>query len=222
MPAGTGQASSASADWSTRIVIGTSVMWLLMMLAMMLPSMTPMIATYTNVAAQEDQGFRLVVRVAVFIFGYFALWSVFSILAALLQLALRTSPWFSADGTTATPIAAGLLLCLAGGYQLTSIKEACLRHCRSPLTYLLAHWKGGVNGAFQVGLHHGAYCVGCCGVFMGLMFIFGTMTVWWMAVMAAYFVAEKLVPAGELWSKYVGYALLVAGILTLIYTITSA
>ena len=202
-------------NWSAKSLTGTSAMWLFMMLAMMLPAMVPMVATYAQISANEVQGVLLAVRIAVFTAGYFALWAVFSIAAAIFQTALAQTPWFEAGGTQALPLASAILLIAAGVWQLTPIKDTCLRHCRSPMTFLLAHWKGGLKGAFPLGLHHGAYCVGCCGMIMGLMFVFGAMTVWWMAVLALYFVAEKVIPRAETWGRVAGIVLIASGLYVL-------
>ena len=203
-------------NWSAKSLTGTCVMWLFMMLAMMLPAMVPMVATYAMISRNEVQGLSLAVRIAVFIAGYFALWAAFSIGAAFAQTALAQTPWFVEGGTQALPLASAVLLMAAGAWQLTPIKDTCLQHCRSPMTFLMAHWKGGLKGAFPVGLHHGAYCVGCCGAIMGLMFVFGAMTVWWMAVLALYFVAEKILPRAEIWGRMTGIVLIVSGLYVLV------
>jgi len=205
-------------NWSVKSLTGTSAMWLFMMLAMMLPAMVPMVATYALVSKNEVRGAALVLRVVVFAAGYFSLWAVFSVAAAILQTALAQTPWFEAGGTQALPAASGTLLIAAGAWQLTPIKDACLQHCRSPMTFLMAHWKGGLKGAFPVGLHHGAFCVGCCGMIMGLMFVFGAMTVWWMAVLALYFVAEKIIPRAETWGRVAGIVLIGAGLYVVLQT----
>lgn len=204
-------ASEGPLDWSGGMIIGTSIMWLLMMAAMMLPAMSPVISIYARLSAKEDSGMRLAARVSLFGMGYFALWAVISVALALMQLALRDSLWFTMDGTKATPLVAGALLVLAGGWQLTSVKDFCLEHCRHPLTFLIGHWREGVGGAFPMGLRHGVYCVGCCVALMGLMFVFGAMNLLWMAVIAAYFLAEKVLPAAETWGRWVGVLLIVAG-----------
>ncbi|MEM7506118.1 MAG: DUF2182 domain-containing protein [Pseudomonadota bacterium] len=201
-------------DWRLRTISEASLMWILMMGAMMLPAMAPVMAIYSGVAAKEDRGARLALRIGLFTLGYFALWAVFSVTLAMVQLGLRGSEFFTMGGTQATPAAAAALLVAAGLYQLSPIKDACLRHCRHPLTYLLSHWREGVRGAFAVGANHGIYCVGCCAVFMGLMFVFGAMNIWWMAVIALYFLAEKIAPQAERWGRWMGYALIVAGFLT--------
>ena len=198
-------------DWSVRTVSETSLMWVLMMAAMMLPAMAPVMAIYSGVAAKEDRGLRLALRIGLFTSGYFLLWILASITLAMIQLGLRGSELFTMGGTQATPLAAAGLMVAAGIYQLSSIKDACLRHCRHPLTYLLTHWREGMAGAFRVGAHHGLYCVGCCIVFMGLMFVFGAMNVWWMAVIALYFLAEKIAPAAETWGRWLGIALIALG-----------
>ncbi|MGB0410751.1 MAG: DUF2182 domain-containing protein [Pikeienuella sp.] len=199
-------------DWSLRTVMETSAMWLLMMAAMMLPAMAPVMSVYAGVSAKEDEGLRLALRITLFAVSYFILWAAFSIGAAILQMVWRGSDYFTMGGTQATPIAAGVLLLIAGLYQFTPLKDACLKHCRHPLQYLLAHWKPGLAGAFPVGARHGLYCFGCCVAFMGLMFVFGAMNVWWMAVIALYFLAEKILPKAEIWGKLTGAGLTAAGI----------
>ena len=199
-------------DWSLRTIWEASLMWLLMMAAMMLPAMAPVMAIYSGVAAKEDRGLRLGLRITLFTSGYFLLWAGVSIALALVQLGLRGSEFFTMGGTRATPIAAAALMLVAGLYQLSSVKDACLRHCRHPLTYLMTHWREGMAGAFHVGANHGIYCVGCCIVFMGLMFVFGAMNVWWMALIALYFLAEKIAPQAERWGVWVGYLLIAGGL----------
>ncbi len=205
--------------WSVGIAVSTSAMWILMMLAMMLPSMAPVMSVYAGLAAKEHRGWLLALRILSFFMGYFALWAVVSVVLAFVQLGLRGSVYFSEGGTQATPFMAGLLLIAAGFYQMTAIKDLCLNHCRSPMAFLLAHWREGLGGAFPMGLRHGLYCVGCCIAIMGLMFVLGAMNPWWMAVIAAYFVAEKLLPAAERWTKGVGIALITVGCVVISYAL---
>lgn len=202
-------------DWSWRTIAATVVMWMLMMAAMMLPSMAPVMSVYASVASKEDRGAALALRITLFALSYFLIWAAFSTVAALAQLGLRESSWFMMGGTMAVPVMGGALMIVAGAWQFTKLKDVCLRHCRHPLQYLLAHWKGGIAGAFPVGFRHGLYCFGCCVAFMGLMFVLGAMNVWWMAVIAVYFLAEKVLPGAEIWGKFVG-GLLIAGGLAMI------
>ncbi|MEM7058713.1 MAG: DUF2182 domain-containing protein [Pseudomonadota bacterium] len=202
-------------DWSFATIATTTAMWILMMAAMMLPSMAPVVAIYAGLSAKEDSGLRLALRITVFTFGYLTLWFGFSIVAALGQLTLRASEFFTMGGTLALPLAAGALLIFAGIYQFTQVKEFCLAHCRHPLAYLMQHWKEGLKGAYPVGFTHGIYCLGCCVALMGLMFVYGAMNVLWMAVIALYLIAEKIVPRAEIWGRIAGALMIVTGAVTI-------
>ena len=202
--------------WTLPALAAMAAMWAFMMAAMMVPAMAPVAATYTKLAAREDRGTRLAARVAVFASGYLVLWMGVSVTLAILQMVFSRSPYFHAGGTEAGSLAAGVLLVVAGGYQFSSVKEACLRHCRHPLTFLIAHWRDGIRGAWFVGLRHGLYCVGCCVVLMGLMFVLGAMNVWWMAILTLYFILEKVAPKAETWGRLTGATLLLAGVVVLI------
>jgi predicted metal-binding membrane protein len=109
---------------------------------------------------------------------------------------------------TARPVVGGALLIAAGIYQLTPLKYACLARCRSPLGFLLAEWREGTRGAFQMGIRHGAYCAGCCWALMALLFVGGVMNPVWVAAIAGFVLVEKLVPAGRVVSWIAGVALL--------------
>ena len=208
------------ADWSMPTIVTTMAMWVLMMAAMMLPAMAPVTAIYAGLAVKEDKGVRLALRIGLFLGGYLSLWIAFSLVAALGQLGLRSSEWFAMGGTLALPFAAGILLIVAGAYQFTPIKEFCLAHCRHPLTYLMSHWREGLRGAFPVGARHGLYCFGCCIALMGLMFVYGAMNVIWMAVIALYFLAEKVLPKAEIWGRIAGALMIIAGVVTLFQQFT--
>lgn len=193
-----------------------SIMWILMMVAMMLPASAPVLSIYAGLAAKETSGAALALRVAAFASGYFTIWGVVSVLLAGVQAGLAQTSFFTQAGTQATLPAAGVLMLGAGAWQFTGVKDVCLRHCRRPLSYLLGHWREGTRGAFPMGLHHGMYCLGCCIALMGLMFVLGAMNVIWMAVIAAYFVAEKLAPAAERWSRWMGWGLVAGGMACLV------
>lgn len=198
--------------WSVRLVAETSFMWVLMMAAMMLPAMSAAIAVYADISKIEHKGGLLILRVGLFACAYFALWAVFAIAMALLQLSVRGTGFFSHDGATAGPIAAGILLIIAGLYQFSKLKEACLSKCRSPMQFMMAEWRGGFEGAVRIGYRHGLHCLGCCWALMGLMFVFGAMNLWWMALIALYCVAEKIAPKAEVWGKYAGLAMIGGGL----------
>ena len=112
----------------------------------------------------------------------------------------------------------GGLLLAAGIYQLTPIKQVCLKHCRSPLQFVLSHWRGGRVGAFRMGIEHGAFCVGCCWFLMGLLFFGGVMNLYWVAGLAIYVFIEKIIPAGHWLSYFVGVVLIAAGSILVVET----
>ena len=110
-----------------------------------------------------------------------------------------------------SPVLNGGLLLAAGVFQWTPLKRACLKGCRSPLSFLMSEWRDGTAGAFVMGLRHGSYCVGCCWVLMALLFVAGVMNLLWVAVIALFVMAEKILARGELLGRVIGAALVTAG-----------
>jgi len=197
-----------SAVWP--YLAATALMWLVMMIAMMVPAVLPMVVVYRGVYRGHDVGFAT----AAFVFGYFAAWSMFALVAALLQWWLHTRGLIDGMSFAASARAAAVLFLLAGLYQLSALKEACLARCRSPLGFFMADWRDGVTGAFGMGARHGAYCIGCCWMLMALMFAGGTMSVLTMAALSALILAERVLPAGPWPARLPGVALLAFGVLT--------
>jgi predicted metal-binding membrane protein len=169
-------------------------MWAIMMLAMMLPSAAPMILTFVALDGTRRET-RARGRLFAFTAGYIGVWSGFSVVATLLQWGLLEARLVSPMMRASSPwLGAGLLL-TAGLYQLTSVKSACLARCQSPLEFLRAEWREGWSGALVMGLRHGLFCLGCCGPAMLLLFVLGVMNVLWIVALAAFILAEKLLPA---------------------------
>ncbi|MCB1471759.1 MAG: DUF2182 domain-containing protein [Rhodobiaceae bacterium] len=191
----------------------TTAMWVVMMAAMMLPAATPAIAMFASFAGRDAESHDAGLRSWLFASGYLVVWSLVSVVFAVAQISLARSGTFAEQGTLAGPLGAGLLLLAAGAYELTALKQACLTRCRNPLTYLIGNWRDGALGALRLGAGHGVHCVGCCAAMMGLMFVFGAMNMVWMAVLAAWFVLEKIVPRAHAVSRYAGFVLLGAGAL---------
>jgi predicted metal-binding membrane protein len=193
------------APWTLSYWLVAFFMWAVMMVAMMLPSASPMVLLYARVVRRaQDEGREVAARGAIpaFAFGYLAVWSLFSLLAVVLQWALEQSHAMSRMmSVSAGPLAGGLLIA-AGVYQLTPLKTACLKHCRMPASFLAAHWRKG-NDAWRMGLHHGLYCVGCCAVLMGLLFVGGIMNLIWIAGLTLIVAMEKLAPFGAAAAKVV-------------------
>jgi predicted metal-binding membrane protein len=208
-----GMASMAMtpAVWTPGYAVLMFFMWWVMMVAMMLPSAAPMILLFATVNRKQPDTGHPYVATSLFTFGYLAAWAGFSLVAVILQWEFQRTGILSPMLAATSAIFGGLLLVAAGVYQFTPIKHACLRHCRSPLAFLGTHWRRGARGALRMGLVHGAFCVGCCWFFMGLIFFGGVMNLYWIAGLALLVLFEKTVPAGH-WLGYAsGVALLVWG-----------
>ena len=184
------------------------------MVAMMLPSASPMVLLYGRVVRHaEGKGTVTNARVAIAAFaaGYLTLWVLFGALAVALQWALERSGLMSGMMALREPLIAGGLLIAAGLYQLTPLKEACLHHCRSPASFLATHWRSGAGGAWRMGLAHGLYCVGCCLALMLLLFVGGVMNLIWIAGLSLIVLGEKVLPQGARLRVPLGLLLLAGG-----------
>ncbi|HUF91550.1 MAG TPA: DUF2182 domain-containing protein [Candidatus Limnocylindria bacterium] len=211
-PMDAGMAMPQMHPWGAGELAILIVMWVVMMAAMMLPSAAPMILTFATVHRRRREERRPVVPTGVFVLGYVVVWSAFSVLAALLQWALHAAALLSPAMTGTSPLAGGALLVAAGLFQLTPLKRICLSRCRSPLSFLMTEWREGARGAFIMGVRHGVYCVGCCWVLMGLLFVAGVMNLLWVAAIAGFVLIEKVVPYGEHTSRVAGAVLIAAGV----------
>jgi predicted metal-binding membrane protein len=169
--------------------------WTLMMAAMMLPSVAPFALLYARGASTSAAPGLLAL-------GYLGVWALVGIPAYALDRALGM------DHPTAT----AAVLIAAGLYQLSPLKQACLSKCRSPVDFLVQHWRPGLGGAFRLGAHHGAYCLGCCIALMAVLVVAGGMGLAWVAAIALVVAAEKLLPHGPLLGKIGGVGLIAAGI----------
>jgi predicted metal-binding membrane protein len=188
-----------------------AAMWWIMMIAMMLPSAAPMILLFGAAAGQHKTRMPHV-STLLFAAAYLAVWGAFSLAAAGLQwwIESRIEP-VMAQGLSSRWASAALLLG-AGVYQLTPLKDACLRQCQSPLAFLMSRWRPGWRGAFVMGVQHGAYCLGCCWMLMALLFVGGVMNLWWVIGIALYVFLEKVVPAGPWLSRALGAALILGAV----------
>lgn len=209
-----GGPAAQSWSWTPAYWLIAFFMWAIMMVAMMLPSASPMVLLYGRVVRQAKRKVRVKnasACIAAFALGYLTLWSLFSLFAVALQWALERSGAMSGMMLLREPAIAGALLVAAGLYQLTPLKESCLAHCRSPAAFLAALWRPGVAGAWRMGLAHGAYCVACCAALMLLLFVGGVMNLVWIVGLSAFVLAEKLLSQGERLRVPVGVLLMVAG-----------
>jgi predicted metal-binding membrane protein len=199
-------------QWDAQHLALLFAMWAVMMVGMMLPSAAPTLLLYAAVARKSPDGKSVPPRVYAFGAGYLAIWTYFSLLATFLQRllseALLLSPMMELENRMWS---SGLLL-LAGVYQFTAFKGACLTFCRSPVEFITRHWKPGAGGAFRMGLEHGLYCLGCCWALMLLLFVGGVMNLWVIAAITLFVLLEKTAPFGRQGGRLSGVLLLGLGL----------
>jgi predicted metal-binding membrane protein len=187
--------------------------WVTMMAAMMLPSVAPMVLTYSRIAQHRAAtGGRPLAGPWIFVAGYLLAWTAYGLAAYALYRLVDAIDGGFLDWDRAGPWVAGAALVGAGLYQLTPLKEVCLRHCRSPLHFVLHGFRESRVGALRMGVEHGGYCVGCCWGLMVALFALGVMSLWWMAVVAAVIFLEKLTRFGARFSRVVAVALIAIGV----------
>ena len=185
--------------------------WLVMMAAMMFPSVAPTVALYSTMTKKRNPAAPLV-----FVVGYLLTWTAAGLLAyTVSELGRRVLGDMLSWDREGRWIAGGVLV-LAAVYELTPMKTVCLRHCRSPLGFLLGSWRDGLSGALQMGAKHGAWCVGCCWALMASLFALGVMSIAWMAFVAALIAVEKTLPWGRVVTYGTAAVLLTLGILVVV------
>lgn len=203
-----------SMPWNIEYSALIFVMWWLMMVAMMLPSAVPMILIFDRMRRLGAEGASGALGSSWrFVSGYLLVWGAFSFLATIFQALLEREGivhpmkmWSLSETFSA------VLLILAGIYQWTPLKEKCLRNCRSPVDFLTRNWREGPWGSLRMGLHHGAYCLGCCWFLMGLLFAGGVMNLYWITGLAIFVLVEKIMPTGVGFSRLAGIGLVCGGL----------
>lgn len=204
---GAGLLLASVAAWATLLAMGDEMpmgaglwigAWTVMMAAMMLPSTSPLVLLYARQSTAMSS--------ALLTTGYVAVWAAIGLAAYGIHMRLP-------DPSNRV---VGAVLIVAGLYQLTPIKTACLTRCRNPADFLVTHWRRGRVGALRLGVEHGAYCVGCCWVLMGVLIVAGSMGLAWVVAIALVVAGEKLLPAGQLLGRLGGVGLLVAGIVVVL------
>jgi len=196
-----------TAHWEVANVLVIVAMWGVMMAAMMLPSALPVVQAFGVLCQRNGEPERW----HSFVGAYLAVWLAFSLAASAVQWALQAIDWVDPMiVSTSVPLNAALLI-IAGVYQFTPLKRACLAHCRSPMAFLLGEWRPGVRGGFAMGLRHGLVCLGCCWALMALLFVGGVMNLAWIAALAVVVAIERLAPHGERIAWVLGLLLIAAG-----------
>jgi predicted metal-binding membrane protein len=208
--------SMSMPQWSAGYAGIMLAMWWVMMVAMMLPSAAPTILLATAINRRSNTDRPPYGPAGFFVVGYLLAWLCFSAVAVASQWMLASSGQLSTTmQSTSGYLTAGLLIA-AGLWQLTPLKQACLRHCRSPVDYLVRHRRPGNRGALVMGMGHGTYCLGCCWFLMALLFVGGVMNLYWIVGLALFVLAEKVLARGEWFGRASGLGLIVAGIATLL------
>jgi predicted metal-binding membrane protein len=202
----------SSAAWSAGYAGLMFAMWWAMMAAMMLPSAAPVLLLFAQISRNQKAGGRPFVPTGNFAAGYLVAWGGFSAVATVLQWKLEQLGLLSPMMATTSYWLGGAILLAAGLWQLTPIKSMCLRHCRSPMGFLIGSWRQGRFGAFRMGLEHGSYCLGCCWVLMGLLFFGGIMNLFWVVGLAGFVLLEKTMPMGSWIGRVIGVGVAVWGV----------
>jgi predicted metal-binding membrane protein len=203
-----GVGASMAFDMTAAVFLG---MWTLMMVAMMFPTIAPIVLLHRMVVRRRGHG---AAPTAVFVAGYLCVWAAIGVVPLFALVGFR----HVAETATWVPRVGGVVLVIAGAYQFTRWKQTCLNACRSPLTFLATHDFGhGLLGTWRAGVSHGAYCLGCCWALMSVLFVVGLMNLAWMAAIAVVFLAEKNWRHGAALTKYVGVAVLALGLAVLVH-----
>jgi predicted metal-binding membrane protein len=202
-------------SWGGVELILLWIMWAVMMVAMMVPSVAPLILMFARANRERVNGPALG-SATLLLLGYLLVWTSFSGIAALAQWLLHGAALLSTTMVITSSAIGGVLLVCAGVFQFTPFKRACLVHCRSPMSFLMTDWRGGRWGTLVMGLKHGAYCVGCCWILMSLLLVVGVMNLLWVAAIAGFVLLEKAAARGEALGRVVGASLITVGIVLIV------
>lgn len=196
--------------WTRTDALLAFAMWAVMMAGMMTPSAAPVVMLFAGMR-RGVSAHPVPAVVVAFVSGYLLVWALFSAGAALAQWGLHEAALLSPMMTASSTWLRAAILIAAGIYQLTPFKGTCLTHCRSPLGFLMSHWRDGAAGALRMGVSHGAYCLGCCWALMCVLFVVGVMNLLWVAALAGFVLLEKIGPAGLWVARVAGVAMIATG-----------
>jgi predicted metal-binding membrane protein len=211
MHAATGMAGMNVRAWGASDWLALFIMWAVMMVGMMLPSAAPVILLVLGAYRLRGDSQARLAAVA-FIGGYVLVWTAFSVVASLGQLALHRAAVLSDDMRLHSAALSGGILLLAGIYEWLPIKNRCLARCQAPLAFLTQHWRKGTSGGLVMGLRHGTYCVGCCWLLMTMLFVLGVMNLMWIGALTMVVLLEKLASRGLIAGRVIGAVAAVWGV----------
>lgn len=200
-----------TAHWTGTDFALMFLMWVVMMIAMMTPSVAPLILIFARVNRQRQQQQSPYIKTAYLLTGYFLVWAGFSFIATFLQWTLQQVSMLNPEMVTTSKVLSSLILITAGIFQFSSLKNKCLKYCRSPLEFIYHNWKEGKNGAIKMGIENGIYCVGCCWILMTLLFVTGIMNILWVALIAIFVLIEKIASNPKWISSISGIILIAYG-----------
>ncbi len=203
-------------SWSWTDFVLLFLMWFVMMIAMMTPSVTPLVLIFTLINRKRQQRQNPFVPSGYLLCGYFLVWAAFSLFATLLQWLLQQVSLLNPEMITTSKILGGSILILAGVFQFTPLKNTCLRHCRTPISFIHQYWKDGKIGALRMGIQNGIYCLGCCWILMILLFVSGIMNILWIAVISLFVLIEKVLSSVKAISLIAGITLIAYGTIVLL------
>lgn len=206
-----GMAAMQIQPWDISYFLMMFLMWGIMMVGMMLPSIIPMVLIYTAVSRKSACQGIPVAPTGAFVSGYVAMWLIFSLLATIAQWGLDQAALLSPMMVSNSVGLGAVLLIAAGIYQLLPVKNKCLHQCRSPVHFIATHWQPGTMGAFRMGISHGAFCLGCCWALMCLLFVGGVMNLLWIAAISLFVLLEKLLPFGDVSGRLMGLLMVTIG-----------
>src|SRR6516225_171183 len=199
IPAGLGLMAPVESPWGAIEFAFVFVMWAVMMIGMMAPSVAPMILMYARVGREGNVKGKPLAATGWFATGYFLTWIGFALAATLIQWMIERAGLLDSQMASASNALGGIVLTAVGLYQWSPLKDVCLTRCQSPIDFLTRYggFRGDLPGCLLMGLRHGAYCIGCCWALMALLFVGGVMNVLWIAVLALVVLLEKLTPFGR-------------------------
>ena len=209
---GGGHMTAMPREWSLPYAVLIFVMWAVMMAAMMLPGAAPTVLLVAVLApGRLASSTRIPATAMLFASGYLLAWGGFSLAAMFLQWHLDAAGLLSETMALGNVILASTVLIAAEVYQWTPLKDACLRHCRSPTEFLVRHWHPGTLGAVRTGVRHGLFCLGCCWMLTALLFVGGLMNLAWVGAIALFVLLEKTLPWGDWMGRLTGLLLVLWG-----------
>jgi predicted metal-binding membrane protein len=210
-----GMAEMAGTGWPLGGLAAFVGAWSVMMVAMMLPAVAPMLLLYRTIASKSTSADTAFVSTWILVVGYLLVWTAVGVgVYALVRLGGDVAGRLGVtERERWTPLALGLILVVAGLYQFTPFKHACLRQCQSPFGFIMGHWRDGKMGALRMGVVHGAYCLGCCWALFAVLVAAGVMSLAWMLVLTLVVFTEKVLPMGRRTAQVVGVTFLLLGII---------